>query len=95
MARSIPQQLEYQLEVLDTMNKWNLPEAEYAKGLDWYETVNFGSYFATGLKLQFILNGVSGMLLAASTAESTRICKQNEADNKEEACYHAASLAEV
>ena len=44
--------------------------------------MNFGSYFATGLKFPFILNGVSGMLLAVSTAESTRIYQQNDADNK-------------
>ena len=55
------------------MERWNLPEAEYPKGQDWYDTVMFGSYFAMGLKLPFILNNVSGMLLAVSTAESTRI----------------------
>ena len=82
MARSIDQERAYRKDVLNMMERWNLPEAEYPKGQDGYDTVMFGSYFATGLKFSFILNNVSGMLLAVSTAESTRIYQQNDADIK-------------
>jgi len=82
MARSIEEELAYRKDVLNMMERWNLPEAEYPKGQDWYDTVMFGSYFATGLKFPFVLNGVSGMLLAVSTPESNRLYQQNDADIK-------------
>ena len=82
MARSIEEELAYRTDVLHMMDSWDLPEAEYPKGQNWYDTVMFGSYFSTGLKFPFVRNGVSGMLLAVSTPESTRLYRQNDADIK-------------
>ena len=68
-------------EVRRSMANWRMPDANYAAAKQWHEGLVNGSYFATGIMVPAVINGASGMLLAVSTPESTRVSKQNYLDN--------------
>ncbi len=58
---------------------WGLNEVENGMEMaaDWHHQVKDNSYFATGFMIPYRLNNEYGVLLAASTAQSTRVCHEN------------------
>ena len=59
------------------MAVWGLSPDMYEVAKDWYLTLATGSYYATALKVPFVYQGTSGMIVAVSMAASTRVCQEN------------------
>ena len=61
------------------LNRWRMPadQDSMARARDWLHTVQYDSYFATGIKVPFTIDGEPGILLMCSSAMSTRVAKAN------------------
>ena len=68
-------------EVERSMRTWGLQRDMYAQAKQWHETVANEGYFATAIKIPWQREGVKGMLLAVSTALSTRVSAEKKAVN--------------
>ena len=66
-------------EVDDQVAQWGLPNTEAGRrmALEYMLTLHNNSFYATGILLQYTVNGITGVLMAVSTPLSTRVCKQN------------------
>ncbi len=61
--------------------QWGMQDKR-ADAKHWYDMVNENRYYALGLLVPWVRDGVSGMLLAESTPASTRMMHQHQEENK-------------
>ena len=54
----------------------------HANAKHWYDLVDKERFYAMGLLVPWVINGVSGMLLAESTPASTSMMHKHEEDNR-------------
>ena len=61
--------------------EWFLPNdvAGYQATVEWLCILSTQRYFTNAIQLPFSMNGTCGVIIALSTPESTRVCKENTA----------------
>ena len=64
-----------------TVWQWGVQDHR-ADAKHWYDLVDKERYYAMGLLVPWVMSGVSGMLLAEPTPESTSMMHKHEEDNQ-------------